>query len=169
MTGLAVTVSDNNIRHSSLRLSTKNAWAKYVRNRWRTNTLCAIQDEWDLTAGEARGVLYAQASQPTIDKILHHPRGGFRLGLTILEIMTQTALDTFLRAERERLSRERAEYDAQIARVAQMAGDHAAVASVASPGPAERLGPSGEQGGERPAEHGGRAALEPRRFDEGSR
>src|SRR6185369_5350630 len=68
-------ISSKSFARSSSRKSTKNAWAAYVRNRWPANTLGAIQAEWDLTEGEARGVLYAQASQPTIDKILDHPNG----------------------------------------------------------------------------------------------
>lgn len=124
-------ISSKSIGKSSFRLSTKNAWAKYVRNRWRTNTLNAIQAEWDLTEGEARGVLYAQASQSTIDKILdredeRRPLGGFRLGLAILEIRTGTFLERYIdqlgveseaaRIEWEREEQRVAKYKASLAR-----------------------------------------------------
>ena len=94
--------SSKSIRTSSYRLTTKNAWAKHVRARWPQNTLAEIQREWDLTEGEARGLLYAQASQPTIDKCLDHPNGGFRLGLLILCLRMQTTLEDYIETvERE--------------------------------------------------------------------
>lgn len=103
---------------SSVGLSTKNAWARYVRNRWRTNTLCEIQSEWDLTEGQARGLLYAQASQSTIDAILEHPRGGFGLGLLILEIKTQTTLESYITAQAEKARHEAAEWQSEQRRLA---------------------------------------------------
>ena len=97
----------------SLRLSTKNAWAKYVRNRWKANTLGAVQSEWDLTEGEARGVVYAQASQATIDKILDHKDGGFELGLEILCIRLGTTLEEYVARKAEEARREQAEWVAR--------------------------------------------------------
>jgi hypothetical protein len=93
-------------RVSAVRLSTKNAWAQYARNRWPENGVKHAIVEWDLSEGEAKGLIAAQASQPTIDKILDHPRGGFGLGLTILEIRLQTRLLDFLETEKGRLENE---------------------------------------------------------------
>lgn len=123
MRAATVEISSKSIRKSSSRLGTKNAWAKYVRNRWRTNTLAMIQAEWDLTEGEARGVLYAQASQSTIDKIIdredeRRPFGGFRLGLVILEIRTQTQLEDFIVHQGQEAARESARWEAEQRRLA---------------------------------------------------
>lgn len=87
---------------SSARLSTKNAWALYARRRWPVNGVKSAMAEWDLTEGEAKGLFAAQVSQPTIDKIIDHPRGGFAMGLLILEIRTQTALRAWVQSEQER-------------------------------------------------------------------
>jgi hypothetical protein len=87
---------------SSARLSTKNAWALYARRRWPQNGVKAAMGEWSLTEGEAKGLFAAQVSQPTIDKIIDHPRGGFALGLLVLEIRTQTALRAWVQSEQER-------------------------------------------------------------------
>lgn len=104
-------ISDEFVGKSSFRLSTKNAWAKYVRNRWPLATVGMIQAEWALTEGEAKGLVYAQASQTTIDKILEHPNGGFALGLEILAMKTATTLENYIAAEarKARHERERAE------------------------------------------------------------
>lgn len=118
MSGAVGKISSKSFAGSSFRLTTKNAWAKYVRNRWRTNTLAEIQAEWDLTEGEARGVLYAQASQATIDKILEHKRGGFGLGLEILAIKTATTLEQHITEQAEEARRERAEWEARERRLA---------------------------------------------------
>lgn len=102
------------IPKSSFRLSTKNAWAKYVRNRWPQNTLSAIQCEWDLMEGEARGVLYASASQRTIDKILDTDPDGFGLGLTILELRLGMTVAAYFAADAERARHDREQAEARI-------------------------------------------------------
>lgn len=101
-------ISSKSFGKSSSRLSTKNAWAKYVRNRWRANTLGSVQIEWNLTEGEARGVVYAQASQTTIDKILDHKNGGFWLGLEIQCIRWGTSLEEQITQRAEDARREEA-------------------------------------------------------------
>lgn len=93
--------------------------------------------EWNLTEGEAKGLLSGQASQTTIDKILDHPRGGFRLGLQVLEIRMQTALTSFVQTERERIAHERREQEERDAALARMAHDLPAVLGLGArrPGP----------------------------------
>lgn len=118
-------ISSKSVGDSSFPLSTKNAWAKYVRNRWPANTLCAIQAEWGLTEGEARGVLYAQASQPTIDKILDREEakaalGAFKLGLIILEIRTHTKLANYIVREAEEAAHERLRWEQEERRLADL-------------------------------------------------
>jgi hypothetical protein len=116
-----VEFSDDFIATSATRLSTKNAWGLYVRRRWPQNTVKQAMAEWGLTDGEARGLVFAQVSQPTIDKIIDHKRGGFALGLLILEIRTQTALRSWLQTERERLSHEANRAEADAAALGEMA------------------------------------------------
>lgn len=60
----------------------ENVLASYVRRRGMS--IKAIQAEWDLTDGEARGVMYAQASRSTLRKIIKSKRGGWSLGLMLL-------------------------------------------------------------------------------------
>lgn len=98
----------------------ENTLAAHVRNRWPTNTLAHIEREWSLTTGEARGVLYAQASRATINKILR-PRGAgllarikaFRLGLTLLCHLCGITFDQFLEHEQARLRDERRQSEAR--------------------------------------------------------
>lgn len=99
-------ISEQSFGLSAAKLTTKNAWAQYVRRRWPANCIKHVMAEWGLTDGEARGVVFAQASQASIDKILDHPKGGFALGLTILEIRMQTRLKAWVQSEQERLTHE---------------------------------------------------------------
>lgn len=62
----------------------RNAWAKYVRNRWPQNTQAMCEREWDLTPGRANGLVFANVTQNTIDQILDHPRGGILVMLAVL-------------------------------------------------------------------------------------
>lgn len=121
MSGAYMEFSDDFITTSATRLSTKNAWALYARRRWPQNTVKQAMAEWDLTDGEARGLVFAQISQPTIDKIIDHNRGGFGLGLLILEIRTQTALKVWLQSEKQRLENEARRSAADAHALAQMA------------------------------------------------
>lgn len=106
---------------SGVRLDTKNAWALYARRRWPENTVNHVAAEWELTDAKARGVVFAQASQSTIDDILDHPRGGFGLGLLILEIRMQTRLRAWVQSEQERLADEAERTAAEAAALAAMA------------------------------------------------
>lgn len=128
-------IRDEFVTKTAAKLSTKNAWALYVRRRWPQNTVNHVCIEWDLTDGEARGLVFASGSQRTIDKVIDHPRGGFGLALLILEIRTQTALGGWLQSERERLEHEAARATADADAVAAMA---------------RRLGPGLGVGGLRP-------------------
>lgn len=94
--------SDFALKSSVTRLSTKNAWALYARRRWPQNGVKLAMAEWGLTEGEAKGLLAAQVSQPTIDKIYDHPRGGMGLALLITEIRFQTGLREWVQSQRER-------------------------------------------------------------------
>lgn len=113
-------ISSKSVARSSGRTSTKNAWARYVRRRWATNGVKAAMAEWGLSEGEAKGLLYAQASQPTIDKIIDHPRGGFALGLEILVLKTGINLEQFIELEAEEAANERARWEARELHLAKM-------------------------------------------------
>lgn len=80
----------------------KNSLARYVRRRWPQLTVAAVSAEWGLSEGEARGVVYASASQPVIDKILKHKRGGWMLLLDIAAEVIGQDLADHLETERER-------------------------------------------------------------------
>lgn len=123
---------------SSARLSTKNAWGLYARRRFPQNGVKLAMAEWNLTEGEAKGLFAAQISQPTIDKIIDHPRGGFGLGLLILEIRTQTALRAWVQSERERLSDEANRSAANAAALGEMARHIPARLGLGDTGPGER-------------------------------
>lgn len=124
------------VKSSDARLSTKNAWALYARRRWPTNGVKAAMLEWGLTLGEAKGLFAATVSQTTIDKILDHRRGGFGLGLLILEIRMQTSLQAWIHSERERLAHEAARQAADAAALDEMARHLPARLGVGGGGPA---------------------------------
>lgn len=95
----------------------ENALAAHVRRRWPNNTLDHIAREWGLTTGEARGVLYAQASRPTLNKIIKHRRGGWPLWIELVGSVTGTTFDQFLEREHDRLRKERERMEAHGRRI----------------------------------------------------
>ena len=127
-----VEVSTENVSKSSERMTTKRAWAIYARRRWPKNAVNLAQCEWDLTEGEAKGLVYGHASQATIDKIIDHRRGGMGLALHILEIRCRTKLAQLISDERERLADERRRQEQADAALASMDRDWAAVLRLGS-------------------------------------
>lgn len=105
------------------RLSTKDAWARYCKRRWPNNTVKAVISEWGLTEGAAKGLVFGQASQSTIDQVLDHPRGGFALGLEILAVKTAITLEQYIEQQAHNARRERAELDAREQRLRRMEAD----------------------------------------------
>ncbi len=164
-------ISSKSVRVSSSRLSTKNAWAKYVRNRWPNNALKGCMAEWSLTEGEARGLVYAQVSQTTIDKIMDREDarvvcGGFALGLEILAIRTSTTLEQYIAEKAEEARREGREWEERERRLASMQ------ARLAERGRLDWFGPEpdrsgragdGDVGAERDGPDVARRSFEPRR------
>ena len=106
-------ISDEIVGKSAKDFGTKNALARIVRNRWRMRTVQEVMDHWDLTEGEARGVVYAQASQATLDKIKKHPNGGWRLSLEIDALVIGLTLEQFIEQQAREASRERIEREAR--------------------------------------------------------
>jgi hypothetical protein len=115
-------ISSKSIRYSSPDLTTKNAWAQLVRRRfYGRNLVKACQAEWDLTEGQARGLVYAQATQNTIDAVLRRdPFEGFGLSLEIAAIVTGIKLEDFIAHKAREAARERIEWEAAEQRLAAM-------------------------------------------------
>lgn len=137
-------VREERRRSSENDFGTKNALARIVRRRWPGKTVAEVMAAWDLTDGEARGVVYAQASQTTIDKIKRHANGGWA---TVLEadamVIGESVFDFFAR-EQKRLSDEKARTDAEIARLAAVGPDVAAAVLVGCRGGAGASRVAGE-------------------------
>lgn len=76
MSAVMAKISERSLRHSGLRKATKEAWSAYVRRRWPENCQAHCEREFDLTPGRANGLVWSNITQPTIDHILAHPRGG---------------------------------------------------------------------------------------------
>lgn len=117
-----MTIPDEFVVKSAAKLSTKNAWALYVRRRWPQNTVKSAMAEWDLTDGEARGLVFAQISHNTEDKIFDHPRGGMGLALKITEIRFQTGLRAWVQSQKERSADAARRHEEDAAALGEMAG-----------------------------------------------
>lgn len=108
----------------SARMPAKQAWAKYVRNRWPENAVAHAQQEWSLSAGRARGLVYGQATQATIDEIRRHSRGGLGVILTVeaiaLGITVDVMLHQFIETERARSQAEARKQEERDARLASL-------------------------------------------------
>lgn len=103
----------------------ENVLASYVRRQ--EMSLKDIQRRWNLTDGEARGVMYAQASRSTVRKILKAKNGGWELGLMLLSGVIGHDLQTHI--ERKR-AHERASFERIDAGLRKMADDLPALFSV---------------------------------------
>ena len=86
--------------------SFKDGLADYARRRWATHTIKNIEREWCLTTDEAKGLIRGQASLRTIEKILSHKNGGWRVALPILGGVIGHGLTDFIASEKDRLDHE---------------------------------------------------------------
>lgn len=112
--------SSKSVRVSS-ECGLETALAAHVRKRWQVNTVAAVMIAWDLTEGEAKGVVYGTASRSTINKVLRHKRGRLRLGLALLEDVCDQKLGEFINEERERAANARQRFEADEHALAEMA------------------------------------------------
>ena len=87
--------------------------AAIARRRWPSNPIDHIAREWGLTEGQARGVLYAQASRSTLNRILKHKRGGLKLWLAIIAEVTGERLENFIEQQANEARREREKWEAE--------------------------------------------------------
>lgn len=115
----------------------ENALAGYVRRRWPDKPITHVQHEWDLSESEAAKVVYANASKNTLNKLLHHKRGGFSLFIELLCDVTSTSLEQHIHSQAERASHERQQREAEERRWAALArrvsGDGGDARRVAEP------------------------------------
>lgn len=91
----------------------ENALAKHVRNRWPEKTIAYVAHEWDLGEAEAGRVVYGTASKNTLNRILHHKRGGFSLFVELLADCCGTTLEDYIRQQAERAAHERRTWEAE--------------------------------------------------------
>jgi hypothetical protein len=91
----------------------ENALAKHVRNKWPDKTIAYVAHEWDLSEAEASKVVYANASKNTLNKLIHHKRGGFGLFLELLCDVTNTKLENYITRQAEEAANERARWEAE--------------------------------------------------------
>jgi hypothetical protein len=115
MTDHALKSSDDFCRSSEFGM--ENALAAICRRRWPSNPIDHIAREWGLTEGQARGVLYAQASRTTLNAVLRHRRGGLRLWLDIIAEVTGEKLEQYIINQAEEARREQAKYEAEVRRL----------------------------------------------------
>lgn len=90
----------------------------------------AVANYWGLTLDEARTVIEARTSRPTLDRIFKHHNGGWRVILPVMGAVVGQSADAFILQERERLAHERRTYEAREAELDQMARDLRSVAPV---------------------------------------
>ncbi|HWE98860.1 MAG TPA: hypothetical protein VG248_03600 [Caulobacteraceae bacterium] len=92
--------------------STANGLARYVRRRFPTKTIPEVMALWELTEGQAKGVVYAQASRTVVDKIKRHRRGGWRVMLEVDAAVIGSTVEDWLETEHQRIAHDRARLEA---------------------------------------------------------
>jgi len=100
-------------RNREIELGLENALARLVRRRWPEKTVENVQAEWDLSRGQAQGVVYAHASRSTINTIIRHKRGGVRLLISLGCVMTGETLSSLIASEVATLEHQAATRDAE--------------------------------------------------------
>lgn len=98
----------------------ESALAKHVKDRWPDKTVGYVSKEYNLTESEAIKVVYGEASKNTLNKLLHHKRGGFPLFLRLLEDVTSTKLETYIEQQAERAEHERRSWEEEERRLARL-------------------------------------------------
>ena len=105
----------------------ENVLASYVRRR--AMSIKDIQREWNLTDGEARGVLYAQCSRATLRKIVK--TGGWDMGLMLLTGVIGHDLQTHVTQAMRMRDAQRRDEEIRDQRLLEMARDLRSVADLA--------------------------------------
>jgi hypothetical protein len=118
MTELGMTIRENSRAFRKNDYGLENALAKYVRNRWPDKTVGHVAHEWDLSESEAAKVVYANASKNTLNKILHHKRGGPKLFVGLVFDATNTTLEQYITQQARDAEHERNKWEAEEHRLA---------------------------------------------------
>ena len=84
----------------------ENALAGYCRRQWPDKPIPHIQRTWALTESEASNVLYGHASKRTLNKILHHKRGGPFLFCELVADVCGLTVADIIETQAERIARE---------------------------------------------------------------
>lgn len=91
----------------------ENALAGYVRRRWPDKTIPHVQHEYGFTESEAAKVVYGHASKNTLNKLLHHKRGGIGLFIELAADVCGTTLEQHIKTQAERAANERRSWEAE--------------------------------------------------------
>lgn len=113
MNGAAMIFQENKRAFRDNSFGLENALAGYVRRLWPDKTVVHVAHEWGLSESEAAKVVYANASKNTLNKLLHHKRGGFGLFIRLLEDVTATKLENYIKQRAEEARREEAKRGAE--------------------------------------------------------
>ena len=91
-------------RRSGLR----EAFAAVMRRRYRNevNVQGCIVRDFGLTVDAAKGLLKEQTSIRTIEAVLQHKNGGWRIGMAVLSIVIGRRIADFIASEKDRLDHE---------------------------------------------------------------
>lgn len=86
----------------------REAFAEIARRRCGGDigTLGRVMREWGLSADQARGLIEGKTSIRTMEMVLQHKNGGWRVGVSVLAIVTGRRLTDYFASERHRLNHE---------------------------------------------------------------
>lgn len=86
----------------------REAFAEVARRRCGgdVGTQGRVMREWALSADEAKGLIQGKTSIRTMEKVLQHKNGGWRVGVTVLAIVTGNRLADYFASEKQRLNHE---------------------------------------------------------------
>lgn len=99
----------------------ETALAAHIRQRWPDKPIVHVQHEWGLSESEASKAAYGQASKNTLNKLLHHKRGGFSLFIDLLADATSTTIEQYVHRMAEEARNERTRWEAEERRQAALA------------------------------------------------
>lgn len=100
----------------------ENALAGYVRRRWPDRPIQHVAHEFGLTESEASKVVYGHASKATLNKLLHHKRGGMGLFLDLIADVCGESVTDYLETQAERIAHEAEAQRRTAARLRSLAG-----------------------------------------------
>lgn len=97
---------DQEIRPSRLGLA--QAFSQVIRHRYRNelNVQGCIVRDFGLTADIAKGLMKGKTSVTTMEQVLQHKNGGWRVGLAVLGIVIGARLTDYFTSERMKLQNE---------------------------------------------------------------